>query len=153
MRFSHAAHMAGQIQLELLRLINEDGFPVSVLANLAGCSESLVYQWTQGKTSPRGDYLKALEYRLASEYSNYRLLTLGMPPGLRLGRVQVEGGANGKVDDEVADGNIALANATVAHRGNDPDGIASARRELRDVEKRLEGEELQLRARQDGSTL
>jgi len=126
MRYSHADHTKGQIHLALLQLVGEDSFPVSTLASLAGCSESLVYQWTQGKAIPSGHFLMALAYRLAAEYSNYRLATLALPPGLRLTRVKVATEANGCLNDEAADLSLAIANALVAHRGGDADGVAQA---------------------------
>lgn len=146
MRFSHVDHIRGQIQLALLKLTNEDQFSVSRLAELAGCSESLIYQWTGGKTPPRGDYIFALMTRLAAEYSNYRLLTVAMPSNLRLSRVKVESTANGSMDDEIADLSIAGANLALAHRGSDPDGIAEARASLREIDRRAEAEETLLRS-------
>ena len=151
MRYNHADHTKGQIHLALLQLVGEDGFPVATLAQLAGCSESLVYQWTQGKAVPSGHYLMALAYRLAAEYSNYRLLTLGMPPGLRLSRVKVDSQADGCINDEAADLSLAIANALVAHRGGDAEGLAAARADVRAVERRMEAEEMQLRASRDAS--
>jgi len=146
-RYSHTRHMAGRIHEALLALYHEDELSVPTIARLAGCSQSLVYQWLSGRNNPRGDYLFALASRLAHEMGNYRLIRILLPPGARIVASQEDIPApNGTIDDEIADATLVLAEATTAYRGLNPDALAEARNQLRLIERRIEQEELQLRS-------
>ena len=147
-RYSHTRHMAGRIHEALLALYHEDGLTVPMMARLAGCSQSLVYQWLSGQNNPRGDYLFALASRLAHEMGNYRLIRILLPPGTRIvdERSEHVPGPNGSIEDEITDATLVLAEATTAYRGLNPDALAEARHQLRLIERRIEQEELQLRS-------
>jgi hypothetical protein len=146
---SHADYMDEQLHALLVQLKVE--YPVKMLASLAGCSSSLVYAWAEPSRPKEARYLFSLAGMLA-ERGDYRLVHLILPPGVRL--VAEEPPVvmpNGSSEDEVTDGAIALAQAALAHRGHNPDAVAQARSVLREIEQRLEGEELLLRARAGGA--
>lgn len=147
MKFSHADYMAEQIHKIMLQLRAE--YPVKMLADLAGCSASLIYSWSESADDAKAKYILALAAQLADR-GDYRWILMLLPAGARVVSGKRTYQVNGSCDDEVTDGTIALAQASLSHRGRNPDQIAEARRALREVEHRLEEEEINLRAQLAG---
>ncbi len=151
-RNSHADYTAEQLA-KTLRAIVADGCPPKVLAEEAGCSQSLAYQWLNeaDPAIPQGHYLAALTLGLAKR-GNLRLLHLQMPAHLRIVEAEIDGDVevNGSTMDEVADGTEVLGQARMAERGNNPDGIDAQAEELEAIAARLRGEADKLRQRLEG---
>lgn len=147
MRYLHPDSMATAIHAALMKLRYEDEIPVATIARLAGCSESLVYTWSDGEACAKAParYISSLAAALAQEFHNFRLVNLLLPMGSRVVVGSVGAEVDGRVDDEVTDGTIALAQLAAAHRGRDPEAMAEARRLAQTILKRVEGEEALLR--------
>lgn len=151
-RFSHADYIAEKMHRAVMALRYEDGFPVARLAELAGCSESLIYTWANldGFMPTAGKYLFAMASGLAERHGNYRLIQLLLPVGVRVSVSKDIPLADGSCDDEHLAGSLALAQAVQAHRGKNADAIREARDQLMDVARRLEQEEAVLRQSTEG---
>lgn len=149
MKFSHADYMAEQIHKLLIILRTE--YPVKMLADLMGGSTSLIYSWSESADDAKAKYIMALAAGLA-ERSDYRLINLLLPIGDKILSSRQPATVNGSVEDEVTDGTVALAQAAISHRGRNPDQIAESRRLLREVEERLEQEEMLIRQQQSASS-
>lgn len=149
MKASHADFMAEQLLQTLLSVWPD--YHAKMLAKLAGCSTSELYTWrSQGMQDAKASYVMALASGLAEEYQDYRFIKALLPTGDKIIHEGLEVQADGRVDDEAADAAVAMGQAVMAHRGKNPDGIAQAREQLRDIEKRLEEEERMMRAQQAG---
>lgn len=146
MKFSHADYMAQQIHKLLVILRTE--YPVKMLADMMGGSASLLYSWSDSADDAKAKYILALASGLA-EIGDYRMINIILPVGDKIWSEKNQELANGSVLDELADGVNALDRSTLAHRGHNPDEIAGARKLLRQVEQRLEQEEMLLRQQID----
>ena len=72
----------------LRKLMHEDGYSVAHLAEMAGVAESTFYKSVIGdfdKSEPlHAHHFGCLADELASEFQNYRLLKLDLPPNAKL---------------------------------------------------------------------
>ena len=62
--------MKNKISERLKNLLNEENIPVNKLAADLNVSNSVVYYWVQGKTTPGADYIMAIAsyFNVSSDY-------------------------------------------------------------------------------------
>ncbi|MEM1055145.1 MAG: hypothetical protein AAGI52_06435 [Bacteroidota bacterium] len=147
MSYSHSDSTATAIHGALMKLRYEDEIPVATLARMAGCSESLIYTWSDAERAAAAParYVMALATGLAREFENFRLINLLLPIGTRVVVGTAGAEVDGRIDDEVTDATLAMAQMAAAHRGRDPEAMAQARRLAQKILRRTEGEEALLR--------
>ena len=131
--FSHADSMARAIY-RMLKKLKDESYNVKILADHAGCSTSLVYEWIPDISddewragyvpkSPAGNYLYALANQLSEKEGDDRLLAVAFPT---FGKLVVE-----DREEPVADGWQNEANELVettarliqSGEGRDGDGL------------------------------
>lgn len=149
MRFNPSHYKQRQLWAALRKLKDEDLFPVAVLREMAGCSQSVFYAYIhsdfeEAEVMP-GHQLAALMEGLARDYGNYRLFQLMLPDRARITVDQVTPQPNG-LADEVQDAALATGELEAARRADDAETVDEVADRYQGLSLRCRSEAAQIRA-------
>lgn len=151
-RFDPREHMRRRIHRALRALMYEDGFSAEDLADMAstpiGTFRSYVPEDYFSAKAPPSDTLMLLASRLASEWRNYRLVTMILPTSDSIVHDAPTTTLNG-LDDELQEGAKAVGLLASAIQAQDPDMAEDAINKIAEVVRQGRHEVDYLRSRKE----
>jgi hypothetical protein len=142
-KFDALQHKRKQAWTCYRALIDEDEFPVAVLAGYSGMKQSTFYKYVakdfeQAEVMP-GEVEALLKENLAAKHQNYRLFYKDLPGEARIEVGEAPWMPNG-LHDEEQDLAIAAGRLAVASRSQSPSEIRNVAAEMEDLPERLRRE-------------
>lgn len=152
LRFSQSDYMADKLHQAFMDVRYKDDVPVSVVAEVSGLSESQIYTWSNRDEfdKAKAKHLWTMARGLAERIRNYRMIQALLPVGDRIVTSSETPAADGRIEDEVADGTVLLGQVAMAFRGGDADGLRRACEGLQALTRRIDQEGAGLRETTNG---